>query len=102
MTAILTVVLLQVKTFVLYPNHYDQEVLSGEVQMLFQGFDNKVLTWQLCIYWAAVLIHTLIALKQLEKVTRKVNLNWSIFYLWYAPEKSIFSTIYFQISAFND
>ena len=31
--AILTAVLLKVKTFVLYPRHHDQEVLPGEVQM---------------------------------------------------------------------
>ena len=31
--AILTAVLLEVKNFVLHPGHYDQEVLSGEVQV---------------------------------------------------------------------
>ena len=31
--AILTAVLLQLKTFLLYSRHYDQEVLRGEVQM---------------------------------------------------------------------
>ena len=35
--AILTAVLLQVETFVLYPGHYDQEVLPGEVQMFFKA-----------------------------------------------------------------
>ena len=35
--AIVTAALLQVKNFVLYPGHFDQEVLLGEVQM-FLGF----------------------------------------------------------------
>ena len=43
--AILTSVLLQVKAFVLYPCHYDQEVLPGEVQM-FLG------VWQQGLYFA--------------------------------------------------
>ena len=47
--AILTAVLLQVKTFALYPRHYDQEMLPGEGQMLL-GFGNKVLTLQICFY----------------------------------------------------
>ena len=37
LVAILTAVLLQVKTFVLYPHHYDQEVLLGEVHMFFKA-----------------------------------------------------------------
>ena len=36
--AILTPILLQVKTFVLYPHHYDQEVLPKEVQMFFKAW----------------------------------------------------------------
>ena len=32
---------------------------------VFQGFDRKVLTLQICLYWAAVLIPTFIALKHL-------------------------------------
>ena len=35
--AIFTGVLLQVKTFVLYPHHYDREVLPGEVQTFFKA-----------------------------------------------------------------
>ena len=35
--AILTAVLLQVKSFVLYPHHYDQEVFPEEVQMFFNA-----------------------------------------------------------------
>ena len=50
--AILTAVLLQVKAFVFYPCHYDQEVLPGEVQMFFKALE-KVLTLQICLYWAA-------------------------------------------------
>ena len=65
--AILTAVLLQVKTFVLYPRHYDQEVLPQEVQIFFKGLGNKVLTSQ--IFWAAVLVVTLIALKHLMSVS---------------------------------
>ena len=49
--AIFTGVLLQVKTFVLYPHHNDCEVLPGEVPVdVFQGFVNKVLTFQICLY----------------------------------------------------
>ena len=36
-----TAVLLQVKTFVLYPRHYDQEVLPGEVQMFFKALSTR-------------------------------------------------------------
>ena len=38
--AILTAVLLQVKTFVLYHSHYDQELLPKEVQMFFKAAPN--------------------------------------------------------------
>ena len=58
--AILTAVLLQIKAFVLYPRHYDQEVLPGEIQ-IFSRLGNKVLTLQICLYWPAVLIPNLIA-----------------------------------------
>ena len=56
--AILTDLLLQVKTFVLYPYYY-----------VCEGFDNEVLTLQIYFYWAAVLIPTLIALKNLMLVS---------------------------------
>ena len=36
---------------------------------VFQGFGNKVLALQICLYWAAVLIPTLIALKHLMPVS---------------------------------
>ena len=36
---------------------------------VFQGFGNEVLTLQICLYWAAVLISTLIALKHLMPVS---------------------------------
>ena len=39
--AILTVVLLQVKTFVLYPRHYDQELLPVEVQMFVKALTTR-------------------------------------------------------------
>ena len=39
--AILTAVLLQVKTFVLYPCHYDQEELLREVQMFFNALATR-------------------------------------------------------------
>ena len=29
------------KTFVLYPHHYDQEVLPGEVQMFFKALASR-------------------------------------------------------------
>ena len=38
---ILTTILLQVKTFVLYPHHYDQEVLPSEVQMFFKALAGR-------------------------------------------------------------
>ena len=41
--ASLTAVLLQVETFVLYPRHYDQEVLPGEVQMFFKALATRSL-----------------------------------------------------------
>ena len=41
--AILTAVLPQVKTFVLYPHYYDQEVLPVEVQMFVKALTEKVL-----------------------------------------------------------
>ena len=57
--AVLTAVLLQVKTFVLYLCHYDQEVLPKEVYTdVVQGFGNKVSALQICLNWAAVLIPT--------------------------------------------
>ena len=34
----LTDVLLQVNTFVLYPHHYDKEVLHKEVQIFFKAW----------------------------------------------------------------
>ena len=45
--AILTAVLLQVKTFVLYPHHYDQEVPPVEVQMFFKALATR--SW-ICRY----------------------------------------------------
>ena len=36
---------------------------------VFQGFDNKVLTLQICLYWAVVHIPTLITLKHLMPVS---------------------------------
>ena len=39
--AILSDVLLQVKIFILYPRHYDQEVLSGEVQMFSKALATR-------------------------------------------------------------
>ena len=39
--AISTGVLLQVKTFVLYPHRYDHEVLPGEVQTLFKALSGR-------------------------------------------------------------
>ena len=48
--AILTAVLLQVKTFVLYPHHYDPKRAPRGSTDVFQGFDNKVLTLQICFY----------------------------------------------------
>ena len=39
--AISTAVLLQVKTFVLYPRHYDQEALPEEVQMFFKALATR-------------------------------------------------------------
>ena len=37
----LTAVLVQVKTFLLYPHHYDQELLPGEVQMFFKALATR-------------------------------------------------------------
>ena len=62
--AILTAVLLQVKTFVLYPFIMIEECSLGKCRY-FSRLGNKVLTLQICLYWAAVLIPTLIALKHL-------------------------------------
>ena len=45
-----TGVLLQVKTFVVYPHHYDHEVLPWGITDVFQGFVNKILTFQICLY----------------------------------------------------
>ena len=39
--AILTAVLIQVKTFVFYPRHYDQEVLPVEVQMFVKALTTR-------------------------------------------------------------
>ena len=39
--ATLIVVLLQVKTFVLYTCHYDQGMLPGEVQMFFKALATR-------------------------------------------------------------
>ena len=36
-----TGVQLQVKTFVLYPHHYDHEVLPGELQTFFKALSRK-------------------------------------------------------------
>ena len=36
-----TGLLLQVKTCVLYPHHYDHEVLPGEVQTFFKALSRK-------------------------------------------------------------
>ena len=43
--AILTAVLLQVKTFVLYSRHYDQEVLPREVKLSFKALATRFF-WQ--------------------------------------------------------
>ena len=40
---IFTDVLLQVKTFVLYPHRYDHEVLSGKVTMFFKALSTRSL-----------------------------------------------------------
>ena len=39
--AIFTGALLQVKTIVLCPRHYDHEVLPGEVQMFFKALSTR-------------------------------------------------------------
>ena len=39
--AIFAGVLLQIKTFVLYPHHYDREVLPGEVQTFFKALSGR-------------------------------------------------------------
>ena len=67
--AILTAVLLQEKTSVLYPRHYDQRSASLGSTDVFQGFGKKVLALQICLYWAAVPVPTLIALEHLMPVS---------------------------------
>ena len=65
LVTILIAVLLQVKTFVLYPHYFDQKVPLIEVQM----FVKALTTLQICLYWAAVLIPTLVVLKDLMPVS---------------------------------
>ena len=67
--AILTAALLQVKTFVWYPRHYDQEVLPGEVQMFFKSLAPRSYLCKFAFIGKLYLFHILIVLKHLMLVS---------------------------------
>ena len=57
------------KNLCIVPPSLSSESAPRGSTYVFQGFENKVLTLQISLYWAAVLIPTIIALKHLMPVS---------------------------------